>query len=328
MKYDEFAFLNQQLAGMLKAGIPLEGALKQLCASMRRGDLKQEYERLGAELTQGTPLESALAARRLPEFYKAMVRVGVAGHDLPAVLTLLADHYQRENSILTRLKGLMVYPVIVLAAAFGLSLALSLILNAISKATAPTELGLPINVGVFATLWVAPVVLGLAAAAACVCVTVPSLRRSLRWHVPGFREASLAEIASSLALMLERGTSLDRAIHLMRECESGSPAGAELARWEARLAEGQGKAAAFAAGGSVFPPLFVWLADHAGEDLAAGFGRAASIYQARAMFRVEMMLYAFLPVSVLLLGLMIIGQVYPVLRIFKGFFTVLGSDGG
>src|SRR5436309_259451 len=32
MKWDEFAFLNQQLAGMLKTGIPLEGALRQLVA--------------------------------------------------------------------------------------------------------------------------------------------------------------------------------------------------------------------------------------------------------------------------------------------------------
>jgi type II secretory pathway component PulF len=37
MNYDEFAFFNQQLAAMLREGIPLEGALKQLCAGMRGG---------------------------------------------------------------------------------------------------------------------------------------------------------------------------------------------------------------------------------------------------------------------------------------------------
>ena len=40
MKWDEFAFVNQQLAAMLKDGIPLEGALKQLCATMARGGLR------------------------------------------------------------------------------------------------------------------------------------------------------------------------------------------------------------------------------------------------------------------------------------------------
>ena len=31
MKLDEFAFFNQQLAAMLRDGIPLEGALQRLC---------------------------------------------------------------------------------------------------------------------------------------------------------------------------------------------------------------------------------------------------------------------------------------------------------
>ena len=40
MKYDEFAFFNQQLAAMLRDGIPLEGALRRLCSEMRRGSLR------------------------------------------------------------------------------------------------------------------------------------------------------------------------------------------------------------------------------------------------------------------------------------------------
>ncbi len=61
MNLDEFPFVNQQLAGMLKSGIPLEGALKQLCAAMRRGALRGELEKLEADLTQGVPLAEALA---------------------------------------------------------------------------------------------------------------------------------------------------------------------------------------------------------------------------------------------------------------------------
>jgi type II secretory pathway component PulF len=36
MNLDEFAFFNHQLAGMLKSGIPLEAALRLVCAEMRR----------------------------------------------------------------------------------------------------------------------------------------------------------------------------------------------------------------------------------------------------------------------------------------------------
>ena len=59
MNYDELGLMNQQLAGMLQAGIPLEGALQQLCRTMRRGRWRTEFESLAAELTQGVPLEQA-----------------------------------------------------------------------------------------------------------------------------------------------------------------------------------------------------------------------------------------------------------------------------
>jgi len=70
MNYDEFAFFNQQLAAMLREGIPLEGALKQLCAGMRSGPLRAEIEKLEADLARGTPLKEALARRTLPDLYR------------------------------------------------------------------------------------------------------------------------------------------------------------------------------------------------------------------------------------------------------------------
>ena len=125
MKYDEFAFFNQQLAAMLRDGVPLEGALQRLCAEMRQGALRQELETLGTDLARGTPLAEAVRPRQLPDLYKRMLEIGARSHDLPGVLTLLADHYQRSNAIWTRLKGLMVYPALVLGAAFLLSCFLS-----------------------------------------------------------------------------------------------------------------------------------------------------------------------------------------------------------
>src|SRR5581483_2982443 len=114
MKYDEFAFLNQQLAAMLRDGIPLEGALRQLSANMGRGALRTELELLEADLKKGTPLNDALKARKLPEFYVQMVRIGAQSNDLPGMLLMLANYYQRVDSTWTRLKGLMVYPLLVL----------------------------------------------------------------------------------------------------------------------------------------------------------------------------------------------------------------------
>src|SRR5450432_806334 len=102
MKYDEFAFFSQQLSTMLGEGIPLEGALEQLCANMRQSPLRGELELLQADLKNGKPLKEALAPRRLPDFYVQMINVGIAGNDLPAVLLMLADYYQRVDATWTR----------------------------------------------------------------------------------------------------------------------------------------------------------------------------------------------------------------------------------
>ena len=121
MKHDEFAFFNQQLAAMLRDGIPLEGALRRLCQEMRAGSLRDELQALEGDLAKGVPMAEALVPRQLPELYKRMIVIGVKGGDLPGALTMLADYFQRQSNLWTRLKGLMVYPLIVLFMAFCLS---------------------------------------------------------------------------------------------------------------------------------------------------------------------------------------------------------------
>src|SRR5215472_13918839 len=129
MNYDELAFFNQQLAAMLRDGIPLEGALKQLCKGMRRGALRTQVEQLAANLSRGTPLNEALRHSQVPEFYRQMVAIGASSNDLPGVLTMLADHYHRANTVWTRLKGLMVYPLIVVVVSLAMTCILSLVFS-------------------------------------------------------------------------------------------------------------------------------------------------------------------------------------------------------
>jgi type IV pilus assembly protein PilC len=316
------------LAAMLRDGIPLEGALRKLCAEMRQGALKSELQMLEVDLAKGVPLREAVRVRRLPELYQHMLEVGVQSNDLPAVLTLLADYYQRRHTIWTRLKGLMVYPMIVLVAAFLLSCFLSFVLASFIWPNMTLLTGGASTPAASLGMWIPPVVLGLAAAAAFIGVTVPPVRRALRWRLPAFKEASLAQVASAMWLMLRSGVPLDIALALVERLEEGTCAGVELAQWRQRLASGQGKFPEMAPAGRAFPPLFVWMVAHAGEDLAAGFQRAAEIYQARASYRAELLLYSALPCSVLALGLMIVIQIQPVLASLIAFMNAIGGDMG
>lgn len=327
MKSDEFAFFNQQLAAMLHDGIPLEGAIQRLCGEMRDGPLKTELGALHSDLARGTPLAVAVRARKLPEIYQNLIEVGAQSRNLPEMLTLIADYYQRKHNLWTRLQGLMVYPVIVLCAGFALSCFLTYVLNALvwPSMSAITSAGMP--PGLKVAMWFSPVALGLVVAVALTAFATPVLRRALRWRVPAFRESSLAEVASSLALLLRGGVTLDQALALVARLEEKSCAAVELSVWRSRLTSGHGKFSELAEPGRAFPSLFVWLVAQSGEDLAGGFQKAAEIYQSRANYRRELLLYSALPCSVLALGVMIVIQVQPVLATIVRFMNMIGDVG-
>lgn len=325
MNYDEFAFFNQQLAAMLRENIPLEGALRQLSQGMRRGKLRDEIELLETDLARGTPLKSALARRAVPDLYRRMVEIGAAGNDLPGMLTLLADHYQRANAAWARLKGLMVYPLIVVVLSLGLATVLSLV----CKHFLSTLQGIFLTPGILiVSMWVPPIGLAILALFCLGAVSVPAWREKLRWSLPAFREASLAQLASAMALMLRTGTPLAEALALAESLEADSPAGPALARWRSFVEAGQGKPAQWVGPSRPFPPLFLWLVQKGGEDAASGFQKAAALYQSRAAYRIELALYGALPISVLFLGQMILWQILPLIHAMAQMMGTLSDTGG
>jgi type IV pilus assembly protein PilC len=320
----------------LRCGVPLEGGLRQLCATMNRGPLRAELQLLENDLAAGLPLAKAVAKRKLPEFYIRLLELGARSHDLPAILTMLADYYENAGAVWTQLKGLMVYPVIVLVLSLAFSAwaavlghQFALLLNqdrnalfggasVLSRSRLPVPY-VPQVASQFrysdSYLWVPTILLAAVALPVLVAVTVPAFRRRMIWQLPAFREASLCRVASALAVLLKAGAAFPEALALVEQMQRGTPARADLALWKKRCSEGVGKFAAIAAGSKVFPPMFVWMVAGAGEDLAAGFERAARVYQARSAYRTNVLLYAALPVSLLFLGLIILSQIYPIGRL-------------
>jgi len=324
---DELAFLNRQLASMLHDGIPLEGALRQLARTMRRGRLRSQIERLEAALAQGTPLDEALARSGLPPLYVRMVKVGVEGNNLPAVLTALADHYHRVAALATRLRGILFYPALVFLMALALSLFIAF---GVSPGLIAMFEDMRMDadcVGLRYRVLGPPIVFGLLVWAAVVLVWMPRTREFLRWHVAPFKDACLAQLASSLALLLRGGCSLGEAVGLLRGLEGGR-AGRELGVWEDRLGEGCTKLSELAAGSRLVPPLFVWLAENGGEDLASGFEHAARAYEDRAEHRTELLLHGALPVSVLLVAVVVAVQALFLTGFLVSLFNLLSAIGG
>lgn len=319
MRYDEFAFFNEQLANMLRDGIPLEGALKQLCRDLRHGALSAELEAISGDLARGVPLEEALAHRRLPDLYVRMVSVGTTGNNLPGVLQMLADHYRQVGAVIGRLKGLLIYPAIVLIACLGLSLFVAFRLGPTLNAFAADTLGQGLmgssGASGFGGLRVAlvPAVVAVLLCGVLVAQGVPGVRRWIRWRWAPFKAVSLAQMASALSLMLRGGCRLEEALALVGHIERGTAAESDIGRLSRRLENGHANFEQMADGSRVFPPLFIWMVQNGGEDLASGLSRAAELYRTRASHQTEMLLYAALPCSILALGAVLFAQVTMIL---------------
>ena len=337
MKNDEFAFFNMQLAAMLRDGIPLEGALRRLCQEMRRGQLRDELQTLETDLAKGVPMADALKPRQLPELYKRMILVGVKSGDLPGALTMLADYFQRQNNVWTRLKSLMTYPLIVMFAAFLISTLLAFVWTHVIGPSMGSVFGgmgmqLPgattFALSTLQAVWVFPMILGVLFLFAASVVFLPALRGKFLWRLPAFKEATISRVASSLTLLLKNGVTLPDAISMVEQLETSTAATADLQQWRRKLAAGTASFSEVAAGSRLVPPLFVWVVASAGEDLIAGFKRAAEIYYSRAVYRTEVALYSVLPIASLFLGAVVLSQAFLVISMFLPLISMLTSMSG
>jgi type II secretory pathway component PulF len=263
-----------------------------------------------------------------------MILVGVKSGDLPGALTMLADYFQRQNDVWMRLRSMMTYPLIVMFAAFFISLLLAFLWNCVIGPSfkdmfAGMGFKLPgATLYAFATLraiWAFPVVLGILFLLMVSVLFLPFMRGKFLWRLPAFKEATISRIASSLDLLLRNGVNLPDAVALTEQLETSPAAAADLRRWQKKLAGGTCKFSDVAADNKMIPPLFSWIVSGAGENLADGFKRAANTYHSRAISRTEIALFSVLPIASLFLGAVVISQAFLVISMFLPMIAMISN---
>ncbi|MCU0764462.1 MAG: type II secretion system F family protein [Burkholderiaceae bacterium] len=104
---------------MLRAGLPLDGALRVLLGMDHRPPVAALVAQILDAVKGGTPLSRALAARGdlFGPFYVNMVRSGEASGQLGAVLTRLVEHLERMRALRESVVSALIYPGILLTVA-------------------------------------------------------------------------------------------------------------------------------------------------------------------------------------------------------------------
>ncbi|MEE2615027.1 MAG: type II secretion system F family protein [Verrucomicrobiota bacterium] len=337
MNNDELAFVNRQLAGMLKAGIPMEVGLKKITKSMTGSKLKAQLDELGSRLEKGQLVDKAVVDLDLPETYKRLLALGQASQSMPKVLICVADYYERIGTLATRLRGLAVYPMLILVCGLivsGLMAYLSVILKddlvSISQTDGGGYAGHHQIFDVYGSVWVSvfpmcvfAVGLGLYA----FILRSQKMRKYFSWKIPMLRDAALAQYASLTEVLLNSGAPLPEVMGMVSKLENGSEMEGDLKKIEQRLSEGKASYEAASSGCKTIPGFFNWIVSQAGEDVVTGFGHARSIYSGRAENKMQAFLHCFLPVNILLMGILLLVFCLPHLAILMDLMRMVDQFG-
>ena len=336
MNTDELAFVNRQLAGMLKAGIPMESGLKKITESMTDSKLKAQLNQLGSRLEKGQLVDKAVVDLDLPETYKRLLALGQASQSMPKVLICVADYYERIGTLATRLRGLAVYPMLILICGIivsGLMAYLSVVLKndlvSITQ-TAEGDTGRAPWFSTYGSVWFSVFPMCVFLVGLCVYSFIlrsQKMRKYLSWKIPMLRDAALAQYASLTEVLLSSGAPLPEVMKMVSKLENGSEMEADLKKIEQRLSEGQASYEAASRGCKTIPGFFNWIVSQGGEDVATGFSHARSIYSGRAENKIQAFLHCFLPINILLIGILLLGFCLPHLAILTDLLRMIDQFG-
>src|SRR5438477_11013946 len=119
MTPEDLITLNDELAAMARAGLPLDQGLAALAQEMGRGRLKHVTAQLAQDLRSGKTLPEALQRQgsRVPPFYAGLVEAAVRSGRVAEVLATLTAYARTLAGLRTTLVDAALYPAVVLVLA-------------------------------------------------------------------------------------------------------------------------------------------------------------------------------------------------------------------
>src|SRR3989338_180278 len=114
---DKITFMKN-LSVMMKAGLPLARSLKILAAQTANKKFGKILSEIARCVESGTTLADSMARypRVFSPVFVSMVRVGEIGGNLEQNLLYLGDQMQRDYDLISKARGALTYPIVVLIA--------------------------------------------------------------------------------------------------------------------------------------------------------------------------------------------------------------------
>lgn len=120
----EKLMFTRNLSVMISSGLPISRALKNISVQTKNKRFANLLESIFKDIQAGETFADGLA--KYPavfnELFVNMVRVGEMSGNLEEVLKILAVQLEKEHELISKVKGAMVYPAVVLTAMVGVAI--------------------------------------------------------------------------------------------------------------------------------------------------------------------------------------------------------------
>ncbi len=229
LSHTEQLLFTKYLSVLLRSGLPIDDAL-DLLLQQAKGPLKKVLTNLKIVVTSGKTLADGLELypQIFSSVYVNLIRAGEASGMLQENFEQLSVQMQKEHELRKKIQGAMMYPVIVLVAALGVSTGIVIfVLPNIIKLFASLNVELPITTK--ALLWVAVTVnlhgplIGFVLVALLVLFILAGKLKPVKpiyhWillHIPVVgtidRNTNLARISRLLGTLLKTGMPITSAL--------------------------------------------------------------------------------------------------------------------
>lgn len=114
VKTKDMTVFCRQLSTMLRAGLPIDRAMRLMIRMTGHKTLRPALEQVGTKISQGMPLSGAMKEHEsvFPKLLVNMTEAGELTGGLDAAMDRMASHFEKQNKIDNKVKGAMIYPII------------------------------------------------------------------------------------------------------------------------------------------------------------------------------------------------------------------------
>lgn len=319
----ELSLFCQQMALVLKSGIPPIEGVPLIAEEMTQPRLKKALDDISRDITQGSNFYEALRAQSLfPEYLVSMTQLGEKTGMLDRVMDNLSKYYDRDYRLQKKFRSSITYPIILMVLMLGVILLLILkilpmfanILGSLGgEMPQVTTLLLTFGLGL---IQAGPILLGILVALVVGAIAYgrsdsgglyyDRLKMRLPYLGKIYRKVSAARFSHGMALVLKSGMTFEEGLDAVGQIIGNRYVKTKIIEAGDMMRKGETPADAFAQM-DLYPNLFVRMMriGHKTGELDQMMGKISDVYDEEVEDSLNMLANAIEPILVITLSVIV-----------------------